>query len=142
MIITVPHTTTDYTYFDAGGVTFAVPFESTSYTSYVQGGVCDGEDIYTCQEHLKTIEKKRLLDTVGTLETCGIAGFVWDTIDKYPQIPSYRKPHCEPIYKSTCNVQYDGQEPISAICKWDTQDLTPIGRYQLIKRILERGRHV
>lgn len=136
-IITTPHTTTDYTYFNSGNITFAVPVESTYYTSYIKGGVCDGEDVDSCKKHLETIEKKRLLDSVNTPETCALAGFIWDKIDKYPQIHS---PHCNPTYEITCSVQYNGDEPLSAICKWDQQNLTKVGMHEKIKRILKQGR--
>ena len=141
MIISVPHTTTNYTYFDAGGVTFAVPFESISYTYYIKGGVCDGEDIYTCKQYLTNIEKKRLLDTVNTSKTCILQGFVWNSVNKYPQIPSYQKPQCSPTYQQICTLAYEGQEPISATCKWDAQNLTRSGMHEQIKRILEKGRY-
>jgi hypothetical protein len=141
MLTTIPHTTTDYTYFDAGGVTFAVPYESTTYDTYVVGGVCDGERVGQCREHLLRNKKKELLESTSTEQSCVMQGFVWDKIDKFPQIPSASKPHCELIYQQSCFLTYEGDEPVSANCFWDKQNLARLGKHLQIKAILDRARN-
>jgi hypothetical protein len=68
-------------------------------------------------------------------------GFVWDKIDKFPQIPSASKPHCELIYQQSCFLTYEGDEPVSANCFWDKQNLTRLGKHLQIKAILDRARN-
>ena len=140
MLTTIPYTTTDYIYFDAGGVTSAVPYEYTTYETYVVGGVCDGESVYQCREHLLRSKKDELTASISTEQSCVMQGFVWNKIDKFPQIPSFGKPSCEVTYQQSCAVEYEGAEPVSANCFWDKQNLTKLGRYLQIKEILEKAR--
>jgi len=113
--------------------------DSIDYINYVKDGICKGLTVDKCYDKLNDIANKELISSIPTnKKQCELMGFIWQDIKEFPQIPSYPKSHCEPIYNSVCSTSYDGQEPVSAKCWWDNNQLNKLGRNKLVRDLITK----